>query len=72
MFKKHKNVDHIDLGSNLLFDFNSNFKQMKPLVREFFRNMQGLTKRDGEGRIPHPPSSVDYEEMLGESQYCVL
>ena len=44
MFEKHKTKDVIDLDTNLLFNFNSKFKWMKPLVKEFFRIVQGLTK----------------------------
>ena len=46
VFEKHETGDLIDPETHLLFNHSSNFKQMKPLVREFFRTLQGLTETE--------------------------
>lgn len=46
VFQKHKMGDLIDLNIGMLFNLGSHFKQMKRLVREFFRIFQGLTEAE--------------------------
>lgn len=46
VFEKHETGDLVDPDTNFPFNCASNFKQMKPLVREFFRTLQGLTETE--------------------------
>ena len=39
VFEKHERGDLIDPDTGMLFNAAARFKQMKPLVREFFRNL---------------------------------
>lgn len=48
VFEKHETGDLIDPDTGLTFNSASNFKQMKPLVREFFRTLQGLNETEME------------------------
>ena len=46
VFEKHEMGDLIDPDTNMLFNQTARFKQMKPLVREFFRALQGLLETE--------------------------
>ena len=46
VFEKHETRDLIDLNTSMLFNRTTRFKQMKPLVREFFRTLQGLSETE--------------------------
>lgn len=46
VFERHEKGDLMDPDTNLYFSGTSHFKQMKPLVREFFRTLQGLTETE--------------------------
>ena len=46
MFEKHERGDLIDPDTGMLFNAAACFKQMKPLVREFFRTLQRLSKTE--------------------------
>ena len=53
VFKKHENGDLIDPDTALKFNANKNFKCMKPLVRDFFRTLQGLMESEMEKAASH-------------------
>lgn len=44
VFEKHETGDLIDSDTCMVFNATARFKQMKPLVREFYRTLQGLTE----------------------------
>ena len=46
VFEKHETGDLIDPDTGLVFNSSSRFKQLKPLMREFFRTLQGLSETD--------------------------
>ena len=48
VFEKHEAGDLVDPETGTSFNKSSNFKQMKPLVREFFRTLQGLNETEME------------------------
>ena len=45
-FRQHKTGDLIDPDTGSLYNQAPRFKQMKPLVREFFRTLQGLSETE--------------------------
>ena len=53
VFQKHETGELMDPDTSNLFRKNARFKQMKPLVREFFRTLQGLTEREMEKAAEH-------------------
>ena len=53
VFKKHKTGNLIDTNTNMFFNVNSTFKQIKPLVGEFFKIVQGLTKIEMGKTVSH-------------------
>ena len=46
VFEKFEAEDLIDPDTNKYYSENPRFKQLKPLVREFFRVLQGLTESE--------------------------
>lgn len=46
VFERHESGDIIDPDTGLPFNKAKNFKSMRPLVREFFRHLQGLTENE--------------------------
>ena len=46
VFEKHETGALIDPNTGSLYNQTSRFKQMKPLVREFFRALQGLSETE--------------------------
>ena len=48
VFEKHEAGDLVDPETGLGFNKSSTFKQMKPLVREFFRTLQSLNETEME------------------------
>src|SRR6202048_2171168 len=48
VFEKHEMGELIDPDTDIFFNRTSCFKQMKPLVREFFRTLQGLSETEME------------------------
>ena len=46
VFEKHETGDLIDPDTGLRFSATARFKQLKPLMREFFRTLQGLSERE--------------------------
>ena len=46
VFEKHETGDLINPDTGMLFNRTTRFKQMKPLIRMFFRTPQGLSKTD--------------------------
>ena len=46
VFEKHERGDLIDPDTNMRFNQAPRFKEMRPLVREFFRNFQGLSETE--------------------------
>ena len=46
VFEKYETGDLIDPDTGMLFNQTACFKQMKPLVREFFRALQGLSETE--------------------------
>ena len=46
VFEKHETGDLVDPDTGLRFNATSRFKQLKPLMREFFRTLQGLSETD--------------------------
>ena len=53
VFEKHESGGLMDPDTLLLFNKNTRFKQMRPLVREFFRTLQGLTEAKMEKAADH-------------------
>lgn len=53
VFEKHESGGLMDPDTLLLFNKNTRFKQMRPLVREFFRTLQGLTEAEMEKAADH-------------------
>ena len=53
VFERHETGDLIDPDTGVFFNRDSRFKQMKPLVREFFRSLQGLTETEMEKAATH-------------------
>ena len=53
MFEKHEVGDLINPDIVLFFTATTCFKQMKPLVKEFFRILQGLSKMEMEKGASH-------------------
>jgi len=53
VFEKHDHGDLIDPDTCEPFNHSARFKQMKPLVREFFRTLQGLTETEMEKAASH-------------------
>ena len=46
VFENHETGDLIDPNTKILYNQTARFKQMKPLVREFFRALQGLSETE--------------------------
>ena len=46
VFEKHETGDLIDPDTCMLFNSATRFKAMKPLMREFFRSLQGLSEAE--------------------------
>ena len=53
VFEKHETGELIDPDTGIFFNRTSRFKQMKPLVREFFRTLQGLSETEMEKAASH-------------------
>ena len=53
VFEKHEIGELIDPDTGVLFNLCSHFKQMKPLVRGFFRALQGLSETEMEKAASH-------------------
>src|ERR1700738_1783494 len=53
VFEKHETGDLIDPDTGMPFNQTVRFKQMKPLVRKFFRSLQGLSETEMEKAAFH-------------------
>jgi hypothetical protein len=53
VFEKHETGELIDPDTGIFFNQTTRFKQMKPLVREFFRTLQGLSETEMEKAAAH-------------------
>jgi hypothetical protein len=56
VFEKHEKGDLMDPDTRELFSASLRYKPLKPLVREFFRSLQGLSESDigkAASHIPH-------------------
>ncbi len=53
VFEKHEHGDLIDPDTCLPFNCNPRFKAMRPMVREFFRCLQGLSEAEIEKAASH-------------------
>ncbi len=46
VFERHERGDIIDPDTGVFFSENEKFRAMRPLVREFFRHLQGLSETE--------------------------
>ena len=53
VFKKDKNWDLINPDTSQKFNADKKFKCMNPLVKEFLKNLQGLTEKEMEKAASH-------------------
>lgn len=53
VFERHEKGELIDPDTGVFFNASAKFRHMKPLVREFFRSIQGLSETEMEKAASH-------------------